>query len=148
MRCSEPGWADLGSTLKSQAHAHAHPGEQTPLPLPAKAILTRPMSSTPEVPVLNPPISTEEQAAADLLSTQDIELIDACILSHCADHFYKVARIMGRTEDELANRFPKLSFVFYTQRLKQLVDTGRLDAAGDVFKMRFSEVRLLHQTTS
>ena len=106
------------------------------------------MSSTPEVPVLNPPISTEEQAAADLLSAQDIELIDACILSHCADHFYKVARIMGRTEDELANRFPKLSFVFYTQRLKQLVDTGRLDAAGDVFKMRFSEVRLLHQTTS
>jgi hypothetical protein len=105
------------------------------------------MHSTPELPVPNPPISAEEQAAADLLSEQDLEAIDACILRHCADHFYKVARIMGRTQDELAERFPKLSYVFYTQRLKRLVDTGHLDAAGDVFKMRFSEVRLVHRKT-
>jgi hypothetical protein len=100
---------------------------------------------TPEVPIPNPPISAEEQAAADLLAAPDLELIDACILSHCADHFYKVAWIIGRTQDELADRFPKLSYVFYTQRLKHLVDTGCLVAAGDVFKMRFSEVRLAGQ---
>ena len=88
-----------------------------------------------------------EKAAADLLSEQDLQAIDACILSHCADRFYKVARIMGRTEDELADRFPKLSYVFCTQRLNHLVDTGYLDAAGDVFKMRFSEVRLAHKKT-
>ncbi|MFO1514139.1 MAG: DUF3658 domain-containing protein [Verrucomicrobiota bacterium] len=98
-----------------------------------------------EVPIPNPPISAEEKAAADLLSAQDLEAIDACILSHCADHFYKVARIMGQTEDKLAGRFPKLSYVIYTQRLKHLVDTGLLDAAGDVFKMRFSEVRFANQ---
>jgi hypothetical protein len=103
------------------------------------------MSTTPEVPIPNPPISPEEKAAADLLTAQDLEAIDACILSHCADRFYKVARIMGRTQDELADRFPKLSYVFYTQRLKHLADTGHLDAAGDVFKMRFSEVRLANQ---
>lgn len=106
------------------------------------------MPPTTEVPIPNPPISAPEQAAADLLSEQDLESIDACFLSHCADCFYKVARIMGRTEDELARRFPKLSYVFYTQRLKHLVDTGHLDAAGDVFKMRFSEVRLAHQKSS
>jgi hypothetical protein len=99
-----------------------------------------------EVPISNPPISAEEQTAANLLSEPDLELIDACILSHCADHFYKVAWIIGRTQDELANRFPKLSYVFYTQRLKHLVDAGRLVAAGDVFKMRFSEVRLAGET--
>jgi hypothetical protein len=103
------------------------------------------MSTTPEVPIPNPPISVAEKAAADLLSEQDLQAIDACILGQCADHFYKVARVMGRTQDELAARFPKLSYVFYTQRLKHLVDTGHLDAAGDVFKMRFSEVRLAHQ---
>lgn len=105
------------------------------------------MSSTPEMPAPNPPISAEEQAAADLLNEQELKLIDACILSHCADRFYKVARIMAETEDALAGRFPKLSYIFYTQRLKYLVDTGHLDAAGDVFKMRFSEVRLARQTT-
>ena len=103
------------------------------------------MSTTPEVPVPNPPISGVEKTAADLLSQQELEAIDACILSHCADHFYKVARIMMQTQDELAHRFPKLSYVFYTQRLKHLVDTGHLVAAGDVFKMRFSEVRLAPQ---
>jgi hypothetical protein len=103
------------------------------------------MSTTPEVPIPNPPISAEEKAAGDLLCQLELEAIDVCILSHCADHFYKVARVMGQTEDELAERFPKLSYVFYTQRLKRLVDTGRLVAAGDVFKMRFSEVRLASQ---
>jgi hypothetical protein len=98
-----------------------------------------------EVPIPNPPISAEEQAAADLLNEQDLKLIDACILSHCAERFYKVAWIMGQTQDELADRFPKLSYVFYTRRLKHLVDTGCLVAAGDVFKMRFSEVRLARQ---
>jgi len=107
----------------------------------------RSVSLIPEVPFPNPPISAEEQAAVDLLSEQDLESIDGCILSHCADHFYKVARIMGRTEDELAGRFPKLSYVFYTHRLKHLVDRAHLDAAGDVLKMRFSEVRLARQKT-
>jgi hypothetical protein len=100
------------------------------------------MSTTPEVPIPNPPISAEEKALADSLSQRELEVIDACILSHCADRFYKVARIMWQTQEDLAQRFPKLSYVFYTQRLKHLVDTGRLVAAGDVSKMRFSEVRL------
>jgi hypothetical protein len=100
---------------------------------------------SPEVPIPNPPISAEEQAAADLLCEQELELIDACILSHCAERFYKVAWIIGRTQNELADRFPKLSYVYYTQRLKHLVDAGCLVAAGDVFKMRFSEVRLADQ---
>ena len=103
------------------------------------------MSTTPEVPIPNTPISAEEKAVADLLSQQELEAIDACILSHCAAHFYKVARIMGRTQDDLAHRFPKLSYVFYTQRLKHLVDTGRLVGAGDVFRIRFSEVRLANK---
>lgn len=105
------------------------------------------MSTTPEVPIPNPPISGEEKAAADLLSQQELEAIDVCILSHCASRFYKVARVIGQNEDKLAGRFPKLSYVFYTQRLKYLVDTGLLGAAGDVFKMRFSEVRLANQLT-
>ena len=99
------------------------------------------MSHSPEVPTPTPPISAEEQAAVDLLTQQDLAFIDECILSHCANHFYKVARVIGRTADELSGRFPRLSYIFYTERLKHLVDTGHLDAAGDVSTMRFSEVR-------
>ncbi len=101
------------------------------------------MPGTPEVPIPNEPISAEEKAAADLLDQQEIEAIDACLLSHCTDRFLKVARVILRTENELQHRFPKLTHIFYTLRLRHLVDTGHLLAAGDVFQMRFSEVRLL-----
>jgi hypothetical protein len=101
------------------------------------------MPSTPEVPIANKPMSVEEKAASDLLDQQELEAIDACLLSHCTDCFLKVARVILRTESELQHRFPKLTHIFYTQRLRHLVDTGHLLAAGDVFQMRFSEVRLL-----
>jgi hypothetical protein len=105
------------------------------------------MSSTPEVPIANPPLSSEERAAVDSLTENELESIDACILSHCSDRFLKVARIMSRTERELGERFPKLSYIFYTLRLQHLVDAGYLDAAGNLSFMRFSEVRLAHQKT-
>ena len=42
---------------------------------------------------------------------------------------------------ESQTRFPKLTPILYTRRLRHLVDTARLQAAGDVFQMRFSEVQ-------
>jgi hypothetical protein len=103
------------------------------------------MPGTPEVPIANKPMSAEEKAASDLLGQQELEVIDACILSHCTDRFLKVARVILRTESELQHHFPKLTHIFYTQRLRHLVDTGHLLATGDVFQMRFSEVRLLRE---
>ncbi|NBP25925.1 MAG: hypothetical protein EBU81_15555 [Proteobacteria bacterium] len=100
------------------------------------------MPATPEVPIPNKPISALEKAAADLLGPQELEVIDACILSHCTDRFLKVARVILRTENELQHRFPKLTHIFYTQRLRHLVDTRHFQAAGDVVQMRFSEVQL------
>lgn len=101
------------------------------------------MPGTPEVPIPNEPISAEEKAAADLLDPQELEAIDACLLSHCTGRFLKVARVILRTENGLRHRFPKLTHIFYTLRLRHLVDTGHLLASGDVSQMRFSEVKLL-----
>ena len=56
---------------------------------------------------------------------------------------FSFSRVILRTENELQHRFPKLTHIFYTRRLRHLVDTGHLLAAGDVFQMRFSDVRLL-----
>lgn len=92
------------------------------------------MPGTPEVPSPNEPISAEEKAAADLLDPQEIEAIEACLLSHCTDRFLKVARVILRTEGELRPRFPKLTHVFYTQRLRHLVDTGHLPPPGMSFR--------------
>ena len=82
---------------------------------------------TREVPIPNPPLSMEEQAAVASLTITDLAAIDSCILRHCGPDFLKVARIVIRTERELAPRFPSLSYVFYTVRLRHLVDSRRLD---------------------
>lgn len=105
------------------------------------------MTHVPEVPRPNPPISAEEQAAVRLLTEQDLAAIDACIMKHCSDRFLKVARVLGRAEEELAARFRELSSVFYVLRLQCLVDEGHLEAAGNLAFMRFSEVRLARRQT-
>lgn len=90
----------------------------------------------------NPPLSTEEQAAVASLSPSDIEAIDGVILSNCLSHWLKVARVVWDTEKALSGRYPGLSYIFYAQRLIQLVEQGRIESQGNLQYMRFSEVRL------
>jgi hypothetical protein len=89
-----------------------------------------------------PPISPEEKAVSDSLKSADLDAIDSCILSHCSQCRLKVARIISRTENELIDRFPGLSYIFYTLRLQHLVQEGYLEGFGDLSVMRFSEVCL------
>jgi hypothetical protein len=95
-----------------------------------------------EIPQANPPLSAAEQGVVDALTEQDLAIIDAAILGECTTHWYKVARVAGRTEDALAARYPGLSVIFYAQRLIQLAEEGRLESQGNLKWMRFSEVRL------
>lgn len=95
-----------------------------------------------ERPIPNSPISLEEKAMADSLSRNDLEVIDSCILSHCAPHRLKVARIIIQVEKNLMEHFPGLSHIFYTLRLQSLVQEGYLEGFGDLSVMRFSEVCL------
>jgi hypothetical protein len=73
-----------------------------------------------EIPIANPPPSAEEQSAIAKLTEADLEAIDAAILAESSNRWLKVARIVTRTEDALSNRYPGLSYIFYTQRLIRL----------------------------
>jgi hypothetical protein len=95
-----------------------------------------------EIPIANPPLSSEEQSAVAKLSDADIQTIDAAILANSSGGWFKVARVVSKTEDALRHQYPALSYVFYAQRLSQLADDGRLESQGDLSYMRFSEVRL------
>jgi hypothetical protein len=95
-----------------------------------------------EIPEANPPLTTEEQLAVTKLTTEDLQAIDSIILANCAENWFKVARVVIHTERALKKRYPDISYVFYAQRLCQLVEEGRLDSQGNVLWMRFSEVRL------
>ena len=76
------------------------------------------------------------------LTDADLQIIDAAILATCSTGWLKVARVMLNTEEALRNRYPALSYIFYTERLRWLVDEGSLESQGDLAYMRFSEVRI------
>jgi len=95
-----------------------------------------------EVPQADPPLSVEEQSLVSKLSDADLQVIDAAILANCSDRWLKVPRVVSSTVDALEDRYPGLSYIFYALRLNELVEQGRLDSAGDLEYMRFSEVRI------
>jgi hypothetical protein len=95
-----------------------------------------------EVPMANPPLSIEEEAAVAKLSDADLQIIDSVILANSSSRFLKVARVVISTEKALSDHYPDLSYIFYAQRLIQLAREGRLQSQGKLEYMRFSEVRI------
>jgi hypothetical protein len=56
--------------------------------------------------------------------------------------FRKVAYVIGQTMKEIYGEFPGLPDVFYGLRIKHLAESGAIEAAGNLGRMRFSEIRL------
>jgi hypothetical protein len=71
--------------------------------------------------------------------------LDALLLSFCAQRFLKVARIASKTLQALADRGITPTNDLEDQidaRLAALVDSGRIEAKGNIKRWRFSELRL------
>jgi hypothetical protein len=88
------------------------------------------------------PLTPEEEARARLLAAADLQRIDERLLSHTSHRWYKVARVIGRAMLDLERQFPGIPAEFYSLRIKHLVESGAIEAAGDLNRMRFSEVRI------
>jgi hypothetical protein len=87
------------------------------------------------------PLTPKEEAKARRLTDADLQRIDACLLSYTSHQWRKVAYVIGRTMLDLHREFP-LPDVFYSSRIKHLVDSGAIEAAGNLNRMRHSEVRV------
>jgi uncharacterized protein DUF3658 len=91
---------------------------------------------------LDRPLMPEEEAQARLLTAADLKRIDECLLSKTSHQWSKVARVIGQTMLVLHREFPSLPDVFYSTRIKHLAESGAIEAAGNLSRMRFSEIRL------
>jgi hypothetical protein len=76
------------------------------------------------------------------LKPADLERIDACLMSHISDQYRKGAFVIGQTMLDLDGEYPGLPDMFYASRIKHLAATGVIEAAGNLDRIRFSEVRL------
>ena len=71
----------------------------------------------------------------------ELALIDAALLSQVSDEWRKVARVVGMAMLSMPDRPSGVPDVFFAKRVVLLVESGRLEARGDLRRMRFSEVR-------
>jgi len=67
---------------------------------------------------------------------------DRVILSELRQHWLKTARIVGHVSEHYAKLGISLDPAIAAARLMKMVETGVVEAAGDLRKWRFSEVRL------
>jgi len=72
---------------------------------------------------------------SSLLSNDDI---DSMLLAHVREHWSKTALIIS----EAMGAFDSWDEDRITQRMKALVEQGKIESAGDIQRWRFSEVRL------
>ena len=87
-------------------------------------------------------MTPEGEARARLLTANELKRIDECLLSHVPQEWRKVAYVIGRTMMDLGDEFPDLPDVFYATRIKHLAKLGAIEAAGNLDRMRYSEIRL------
>ena len=87
-------------------------------------------------------MNADEQARAATLTEAQLRTIDECILSNITHRLQKTARVVVLTMRTLGEQFPELPPIFYSGRIKHLAAAGLIEAAGNLNRMRFSEVRL------
>ena len=87
------------------------------------------------------PLTPEEEEKTRLLTEADLKCIDERLLSHISHRWYKVARVVAMTMQDLQEQFPEIPDVFYSFRIRHLAEAGVIQAAGDLNRMRYSEVR-------
>lgn len=88
------------------------------------------------------PMTPEAEAQARLLTGEQLQRIDECLLSHTSRQWRKVAYVIGRTLIELGPEFPDLPDGICSLRIKHLAESGAIEAAGNLGRMRYSEIRL------
>ena len=89
----------------------------------------------------DPALTSEQQVLAQKVLESELARIDEALLFNVSNQWRKLARVVGTTMMELENRTLGLPDVFYSNRLRILVENGVLESQGNLKRMRFSEVR-------
>jgi hypothetical protein len=83
------------------------------------------------------PLTPKQEAQAGLLTAAQLRRIDDCLLSHTSHQWRKVAYVIGQTMKEIYDEFPGVPDVFYGLRIKHLAESGAIEAAGNLGRMRW-----------
>lgn len=99
-----------------------------------------------ETPEPDPDLTPEEKVLVGKLSKEEIRQIDNLLLSHATHSWRKVAMLVGLAMTDKSNCLKGIPDVFYSQRIRNLVEKRHLESQGNLQYMRFSEVRIPQDT--
>lgn len=87
-------------------------------------------------------LNKEEQKQIDSLSLSVIAEIEEVLIKNSSSQWRKIARVVAETMMELEPKYKDFSDLFYGQMVVNLIKKGKLVSQGDIYQMRFSEVKL------
>jgi hypothetical protein len=93
------------------------------------------LSSISELPL-------EQEALVAQLTEAEVQEIDNLLLSYAKHSWRKGAMLVALAMVSQESHLSKVPDLYYSERIKQLVQNGRLESRGDLHYMRDSEVRL------
>ena len=82
----------------------------------------------------------EEEELSRLTAAQ-VRHVDEAILASCVPSWKKVANVVGTASEQASDWLAEIPCGYFAQRVKALVQAGRLESQGNLDYMRFSEVR-------
>ena len=91
---------------------------------------------------IDPPLNESQRVVANSVSDDTLKKIDRELLANVADYPRKVARVIGSTMSNPEVRVPGLPDLFYAERVRWLVENGKLVSKGNLYAMRYCEVWL------
>ena len=86
--------------------------------------------------------SPEELALIRAATPEQANAVAQLLVAACSTRWRKVAMVVGTSLDGYDRQFPELPYVYLQFRLLSLVQSGVLEAQGDIMAIRHSEVRL------
>ena len=88
------------------------------------------------------PMNESQRAVANSLTEDTLQEIDRALLANVAKLPRKVARVVGSTMSNPEVRVSGLPDLFYAERVRLLVESGKLESKGNLYAMRYCEVWL------
>ena len=88
----------------------------------------------------------EEVARMRAALPAEAAAVDALILRECSGRWQKVAKIVGDLIKELDQAYPHLPFAYIQVRMEELEYMGKVEIVGNLWAMRYSEIRLVPST--
>ena len=90
----------------------------------------------------DPKLTSEQLSRVEALAPTDVEAIDDALLAASSQTWRKVAFVVGSALQSLSERYSGVPDVYFSERIRALVGSGKLVSQGNLLRMRFSEVRL------